>query len=444
MSLALEDGALRDEAVDLLRALLRIDTSNPPGHETPAALLLKEYLERAGVECELVARRPDRANLIARIRGSGDGPSLALLGHTDVVPAEARDWTHPPFSGHLDAGGFVWGRGAVDMKNETATRAVTMAVLARSGFAPRGDLLFIAQADEEDGTEEVGLTWLRHERPDLRCDYILDEGGGARRVLRDGRVVVPITVGEKATLPVTVTALGEAGHASQPASGANAVVLLAELIARLARHRTTCHLLPQTTRLLEQLGGPPGDDVDAALDRAIALHPAWRTELPPLFGATIAPTRLHGSRALNVMPGRASVECDCRLLPGMTRADLEREVRAALGTDLAYELDFPAPRIGGTASPLDTPLYAACQQFLDQHDPGAMLLPTLSTGFTDSHFMRDTFGAVAYGFWPCKHTPLDVYHAGIHNKDERIHVDDLLYATRFHLHAARAIGAMRR
>jgi acetylornithine deacetylase/succinyl-diaminopimelate desuccinylase-like protein len=126
--------ALRDETAALLRELIRIDTSNPPGNETPAALLLQEYLEASGVECELVARDPARANLIARIPGSGGGPSLALLGHTDVVPADPAGWRHPPFAGHLDDDGYVWGRGAVDMKNETASRAVALAVLARSGF----------------------------------------------------------------------------------------------------------------------------------------------------------------------------------------------------------------------------------------------------------------------------------------------------------------------
>ena len=137
----------------------------------------------------------DRPNLIARIRGTGDGPSLALCGHTDVVPADEPNWTHPPFAGHVDEEGWLWGRGAVDMKNQTATRAVAMAILARSGFKPKGDLLFIAQADEEDGVEGVGMRWLVGARPDLRVDYAIDEGGGDRLVLADGRVVVPIECG---------------------------------------------------------------------------------------------------------------------------------------------------------------------------------------------------------------------------------------------------------
>ncbi|MBA3429923.1 MAG: M20/M25/M40 family metallo-hydrolase [Actinobacteria bacterium] len=402
-------------------------------------MLLKGYLEAAGVSCELVARDPERANLIARIPGTGEGPSLAFMGHTDVVPADAPEWVHPPFSGHLDQDGFVWGRGAVDMKNETATRAVAMATLARSGFRGKGDLVFIAQADEEDGTQEVGLKWLRDERPDIRCDYAIDEGGGFILELSDGRLVVPINIGEKATLPVLVTALGEAGHASTPTAGANAVPRLAGLIERLAGYRTERIVRPEIGRLLEVLVGPVEDDIDGAIERAASLHPSFVHDLPPLFGSTIAPTRLQGSRARNVMPGRASVECDCRVLPGTTPDDLEKELRSALGEDLPYELDFLEPPTGGTVAPLDTALFQICQDFIDDNISGATLLPMISPGFTDSHFMRERFDTVAYGFWPMRRTPIDVYHGGVHNRDERIHADDLEYATRFHIYAAKRL-----
>ena len=171
---------LRDEAVELLRRLLRLDTSNPPGNETAAAELLRAYLEANGVACELVARDPARANLVARLPGTGGGPSLMLLGHTDVVPAVAEDWSRPPFGGELDDEGYVWGRGAVDMKNEVATRAVAIAHLARSGWRGSGDLLFVAVADEEDGSEGAGMRWLVEARPDLATDYVVNEGAAER------------------------------------------------------------------------------------------------------------------------------------------------------------------------------------------------------------------------------------------------------------------------
>ncbi len=438
----LDDNAIRSEVTDVLRALIRIDTSNPPGNETPAATFLKSYLEGAGVECELVARDPKRANLVARIKGTGGGPTLALMGHTDVVPADHQDWTHPPFDAHLDDDGFIWGRGTVDMKNETATRAVAMALLARSGWRPRGDLVFIAQADEENGIHEVGLKWLRHERPDVRTDYAIDEGGGLHLELTDGRIVIPINVGEKVTLPVRITALGEAGHASTPTAGSNSVPLLAQLVQRLARHHVAPALLDETRRTLEILVGDVGGDLEGAIRKAVTLHPSFPDDLPPLFGTTIAPTILQGSNALNVMPGRASVTCDCRVLPGTGPAELERELSVALGSDIPYELEFLEPPTGGTVAPIDTPLYEICEQFIAEHEPRATLLPTISSGFTDSHFIREAFGTVAYGFWPCRSTPSDIYLGGIHNSDERIHVDDLVYATRFHLFATERLGSL--
>jgi acetylornithine deacetylase/succinyl-diaminopimelate desuccinylase-like protein len=435
---------LRDETTALLRELIRVDTSNPPGRETPAALLLKDYLERSGVACELVARKPERANLVARIRGTGDGPSLALLGHTDVVPADPAGWTHPPFAGRLDDDGYVWGRGAVDMKNETASRAVALATLAREGFAPNGDLVFVAEADEEDGAEEVGLSWLVRERPDIATDYVLNEGASERLQLADGRTVVTINVGEKATLPALVTALGRAAHASTPRAGANAVPRLATLIERLAAHRPARRLLPETRTLLETLVGPVDGDLDGAIAAAEALHPAFGELVAPLFATTIAPTRLRGSDARNVMPARASVECDCRVLPGTAEAELHAELAAALGSDVPHEVELLEPPTGGSVSPVDTPLYDVVREWVARNDPGAILLPTVCTGFTDSHFMRAAFGSIAYGFWPMRHTPYEVAAAGVHSVDERIHADDLGYATRFTVEACRAVGAMRR
>ena len=439
----MDERALRDETVALARDLLRVDTSNPPGRETAAAMVLKDYLEASGVRCELVARDPDRANLIARIPGRGEGPSLALLGHTDVVPANAADWTHPPFAANLDEDGWLWGRGAIDMKSQTASRAVTMAVLARSGFQPGGDLVYIAEADEEDGVAGVGLNWLVGERPDIATDYVLNEGASERLTLADGRVIVTVNVGEKATLPALVTALGQAAHASTPEAGANAVPRLATLIGRLAAYRPQRRMLPETRVLLEALAGPVDGDLDAAIAHVTGLHPALADLVGPLFATTIAPTRLEGSVARNVMPGRATVDCDCRVLPGTTEADLRAELAEALGHDLPYEIAFPEPTIGGSVSPIDTPLYDACRRFVAANDPGAILLPTLCTGFTDSHYMRDAFGAVAYGFLPMRHTSYEVAAEWVHSHDERIHIDDLGYATRFGVEACRAIGSLR-
>jgi acetylornithine deacetylase/succinyl-diaminopimelate desuccinylase-like protein len=435
---------LRDEATALLRDLLRIDTSNPPGGETPAAALIARYLEGHGVECELIARDPGRANLVARIRGRGTGPSLALLGHTDVVPADEPEvWAHPPFAGHVDDAGYVWGRGAADMKNELATRAVAMAALARAGARGNGDLVLIAEADEEDGSEEVGLRWLVEARPDIGTDYALNEGSAERLELRDGRIVIPVTVGEKGACAAVVTALGEAGATSLPHSGENAVPLLARLIDRLAAYEPQLRSTPITAAALEVLVPGPGE-LGERLARAVDLHPMLRDLLVPLYATTIAPTRLHGSTALNVMPARASVECDCRPVAGTPVEDLRAELAAALGDDVPYEITYPEPLTGGSVSTFETPLADACRDWFARHDPGATLLPMICNGFTDSHYLREAFGTVAYGIWPIRHTPNEVLAGGMHGRDERIHVDDLGYATAFHIDVCLAMGRLER
>ena len=434
---------LQAEAVDLLQALLRIDTTNLPGNETAAAVLLQDYLSSHGVECELVARDPARANLIARLPGRGTGPSMALVGHTDVVPAEAGEWTHPPFSGHLDADGFLWGRGSCDMKNEVVTRAVTLAHLARTGFRPNGDLLLLAVADEEVGVDGIGMSWLVQERPDIATDYALNEGAAERLELSDGRTVVTLNVGEKGAMAARVTAVGEPAASTLIAPGSRAIPRLATLIGRLDAYQPRRRLAPGTEAMLHALL-PDADvtgDLDAALASAVALHPAFADIVAPLFAMTVAPTVLHGSSALNVSPSRASVDCDCRTVPGMSTQDVLDELSEALRSDLPYEVECVEPVVGGSSSSLDTALFDACRTWVEANDPGAVLLPTFLNGFTDSHYLREAFGTLAYGFWPVRSTPYEVMANGVHAHDERVHVDDLGYATAFHVSACLEIGS---
>ena len=427
------------EVVDLCRALIRLDTTNPPGGETAAAKLLRDFLEPTGVDCEIVARDPQRANLVARLPGSGTGPSMALVGHTDVVPCDALDWTHPPFAAVVDDDGYLYGRGAVDMKNEVAARAVALARLARSGFRPSGDLWFLAVADEEDGTADVGMRWLLEQRPDIRPDYALNEGEGVRLELIDGRVVVPVAVGDRGTFPVRVVALGEAGHGSMPSQGDNAVPRLAEILRRVGTGMPSVQSNEYVDRMLRVLVGDFDGDYAGAVAAAAGLHPALTHLVPALTGTTMAPTMLRGSSKRNVMPARASVELDCRILPGTTEAEVEALVRQVIGSDLRYELERPEPLIAGSASPAAGPLYEICQEFLDETDPGAVLLPTMDTGFTDSVYLRASVGTVAYGFSPFRTTPAEVVQAGYHNRDERVHVDDLGLSVQFHEFAVRRL-----
>ena len=441
---------LHDEVVQVARDLIRFDTTNARqpglGNETLCAEYLADYLGGFGIETELVAREAHRANVVARIPGiatgstaDGGADSLAFVGHTDVVPADPRDWTHPPFEAVLDDDGWLWGRGAVDMKNEVAARAVAMAELARSGFRPSGDLWFVAVADEEDGFADVGMRWLLQERPDIRPTHSINEGGGERLTLSDGREMLGLSVGEKGTLPVRISAVGEAGHASVPTLGRNAVPLLARLLPRLGDGMPDPSPAPEAVAMLRALLGRDEPDLAKALAEAEALYDGLGDTIRSLMGSTLAPTMLWGSTKLNVMPARATVEVDIRILPGTTQADVEARVRTLLGDDIPYELDWPEAIVEASSSPVDGVVPAAVAAFLEaEGDPG-IVLPTLCTGFTDSNYLRAAGGTHAYGFSPFRATPNDVLEAGYHNANERVHVDDLLLSTRFPLDLARRV-----
>jgi acetylornithine deacetylase/succinyl-diaminopimelate desuccinylase-like protein len=434
--------ALDGEVLEVARALIRLDTTNrsTSGTETLAAGYLLDYLSGNGVEAELVAREPSRANLVARIPGTDpNAPSLAFVGHTDVVPVEGQTWTHPPFEAVVDDDGWLWGRGAIDMKNEVAARAVAMAALAREGFRPRGDLWLLAVADEEDGSADVGMRWLLEQRPDIRPTMAINEGAGERLELADGRAALTFGVGEKGTCPVRVVALGEAGHASMPGVGDNAVPHLAELLARIGAGLPELVRDPVVDHTLEVLLGRPVGDLAADVAEAAALHPALVHELPALPGTTMAPTMLAGSPARNVMPARASVDLDCRTLPGTTPGDVLAAVRSRLGNDVRYDLEQPEDMVHGSASPPTGTVPDAVAACLAELDPEAVLLPVLCTGFTDSVHLRAAAGTAAYGFSPFRTTPAEVLAGGYHNADERVHVDDLTHSARFHVALARRL-----
>jgi acetylornithine deacetylase/succinyl-diaminopimelate desuccinylase-like protein len=427
---------MRDEVVELLQALIRLDTVNPPGNETQAAELLRDYLEPFGVECELYARVPERANLVARIRGTGDGPSLLLLSHTDTVLADPAEWSVDPWSGEL-RDGCVWGRGALDMKNQVAANAVAIASLAREGFRPKGDLIFAATADEEMGEGEVfGLEWLCDAHPDaVRCDYAVNEGAGDR-VEIGGRVLYLCSSAEKRSSPFTLRVTGRSGHGSMPAIADNALIKAARLIERLGELQVEPVLTPETEGFLEALLDRVPTAAEA-LAEARAVDSVAAEMIEPLLGLTVAPTMVEASAKRNVIPGRCDVTVDCRLLPGQTEADAEAVIRPWLGEG-DYEIDWRDAQ-GGTRSDLGTPLWAAIEGFVEELEPGARLAPICVAGFTDSHWLREAFGTAAYGFFPLRSMPAEVAARLIHSADERIPVDDLELGVQFLRHVAQSV-----
>ena len=425
---------LRAEVTELLQELIRVDTVNPPGNETAAAELLREYLESNGVRCELYAKVPDRANLVARIPGTGGGPRLALLSHTDTVLADATEWERDPWSGDLHEG-EVWGRGALDMKGEAAANAVALASLARDGFEPRGDLIFVAAADEEVNVG-YGLSWLCAEHPDaVRAEYALNEGAGDRVEL-GGEPFYLVSTAEKMSAPFTIRTRGRSGHASMPAIADNALLKTTALVDRIGAYRHPPQHTPETEAFFRTVLGevPP---VETALERAGELHPMFALYLEALVGPTYAPTMATASQKRNVIPNVCEITVDSRLLPGMTQAESEAIVRAVLG-DGDYELDW-IEAAGGTRSELATPLWDVIEEWVQATDPGARPVPLCLAGFTDSHWMREAFGTVAYGFFPMRTMSAEVATLLVHSANERIPVADLELAVDFYRHAAQRV-----
>ena len=428
--------SLRDEVTGLLQELIRLDTVNPPGNETRAAELLRAYLEENGVACELHAKEPERANLVARIPGTGDGPRLALLSHTDTVLADPAEWQVDPWSGEL-RGGEIWGRGALDMKGQVAASAVAMASLAREEFRPSGDLIFVAAADEEVGVD-IGLSWLCAEHPEaVRAEYSLNEGAGDR-VEIGARPFYLASTAEKMSSPFVLRVRGRSGHASMPAIADNALVKASRMIQKLGEFTPEPRLEPEVSALFESVAGVPPADAAQVLEVARAVDPLAAELVEPLLGITFSPTMISASQKRNVIPAVCEVTVDCRLLPGQPQSEAEEVVRELLGED-DYELEW-VEGYGGTRSPMEGPLWDAIVSWVADTEPSAAVAPICLAGFTDSHWMRDAFGTVAYGFFPLRYMDPQVATRLVHSADERARVDDLELGVEFLRYAAQAMS----
>jgi acetylornithine deacetylase/succinyl-diaminopimelate desuccinylase-like protein len=426
---------LRQEVTELLQELIRVDTTNPPGNETAAAELLRAYLEEAGVSCELYAKVPERANLVARIPGRGDGPKLLFLSHTDVVLADPAEWAANPFGGEL-RDGEVWGRGALDMKGQVAAEAVAIASLAREGFEPAGDLIFVATADEEVGAG-FGAQWLCEAHADaVRCDYLINEGSGDRVEL-GGKPYYLCSVAEKMSAPFRVRVFGRSGHASMPGIADNALVKAAAMITALGTYVPERRLTPEVEALMETVTGERATSPERVLEHARAVAPLLADMVEPLLSMTLSPTMASASQKRNVVPAVCEITVDSRLLPGMTPAEQQQVVRQILG-DGDYELEVLEAH-GGTRSAIETPLWDAVSSWVESADPGAQAAPICVAGFTDSHWFREAFDTVAYGFFPSRTMPIETAARLIHSADERVPVDDLELGVSFLRHAAQSI-----
>lgn len=431
--------AVQKEVVDLLVDLIRIDTSNPPGNETQAALHLDEWFKARGLEGQLVGEPEDRKNYVLRLEGRRPGPTLLLLAHMDVVPAEPASWSVPPFDGVV-RDDHVWGRGAGDIKNLVAAHAVAVSRLAAAGRDFAGTVVYCATADEEEGTD-CGARWLVQNRPDLvRSDYLLNEGGGEYQVI-GGERVYDLNTGEKGTAQFRITVHGEAGHASVPLYKGNAVVAAAQTVQALYEHPATVHMehlpvdyvrmLVADADLCERLLDPA--TARAALRELHENDDETARLLEPHYGITFSPTIVHSSsKAINVFPEKVEVTVDCRTLAGRGEDEVRAEVgRALAGVEAPWELEFVGS-VMGNASADPSPLSEAIDRVMQRCVPGSKTVSLHCVGFTDSNWFRAAFpDIVAYGFGPYIEEDVSVTSDMFHNHDERIHVTDLTFQAVF-------------
>ena len=433
------DDRLTAQTVELLQQLIRNQCVNDgtaaSGQEVRTTDVLRAYLDGSGLDFEVFEPdgAPGRASLVARIEGTDPAaPTLCLMGHTDVVPVTPEHWTRDPFGGEL-VQGEVWGRGAIDMLNLTASQAVALKALARRGWRPRGALVYLACADEEaGGALGAGHVCKRHWDA-LRADYLLTENGGTVSGPGDAPSVT-VHVGEKGVAWRRLRVKGTPGHGSMPYGADNALVKAAHVVSRLADYRPAPYVGDLWTAFVGSLDLDRG--VKAALvdpsrvDEAIAsLAPglarlAWSTT-----HTTFSPNMCRGGVKTNVIPDVVDIEVDIRTIPGDDEDEVRRHLGKALG-DLAEEVVVEKLfSKQASVSPTDTPLWDVLGRVVDGHYPGARLLPRLIVGFTDAPYFRER-GAVAYGFGLFSRTlTAEAMSGRFHGNDERVDVESLALTT---------------
>ncbi|MHB8670724.1 MAG: M20/M25/M40 family metallo-hydrolase [Acidimicrobiales bacterium] len=426
-----------DEVTELLQQLIRNgcvnDGSAASGQEVRSADVLEDFLEGPGLDLERYEPEPGRRSLVARIEGTDpDAPSLMLMGHTDVVPANPEGWSRDPFGGEV-VDGEVWGRGAVDMLNLTASMAVATRRLAADGFRPRGTFVYLAVADEE-ALGRLGAGWLAdHERDAVAVDYVITESGGIPIQSRSGPKL-PVLVAEKGTHWCTLRVRGTPGHASQPFRTDNALVKAAEVVRRLAEYRPQTQIHDTWRDFVEALELPPeltGGLLrsDGFVELCESLPLGFARQAHACTHTTFAPTIVHGGTKLNVIPDRVDLQVDIRTLPGQSTAEIDAMLSEALG-DLAdsvtvlERVDDPS-----TASSRSTPLWDCLGRVSGALAPGSHLVPMMTVGATDSRFFR-RIGATAYGFGLFSNRmTFEQYSTMFHGDDERVDQESLRLST---------------
>ena len=429
-----------DEVLAHLRALLRLDTRNPPGNEHLAADYLRAALGRDGIGTEIVGPSPDRASIIARLRGDGSEPPLLLMSHTDVVAVERDKWTQDPFGGEI-VDGFIYGRGALDMKNMVAMELQTILLLKRRIDAGvvrlKRDVIFMAAADEEVGGR-AGAGWVVDNRPELiRAAYALNEGGGNVRII-NGVNYYHVQTAEKGVQRFRLRARGTPGHASLQRDD-NAVLLLAEKLARLRGRPLPLHLSATAQAYIEGIAAGQSEPTrgtfvalldpnrcDAALAE-LDIPQSLKRQIHAITHNTISATILQAGSQINVIPSIAEAQLDARIVPGQTRQSFLAELKQIFGDDA--EIEFLSEH-GSVALEAEVtgPLWQTIEQVLAERAPGSRVVPKMLAGATDAkHVAR--LGTQVYGFCPELYVGPDE-SSRVHGHDERMSVESLKWGAR--------------
>lgn len=399
--------SLADDAKRLCQSLLRIDTTNPPGNERPAAELVASALREAGLQPELLEGEPSRTNVVVRHRGTGAQPPLLLTAHLDVVEADPSKWKHPPFSGE-EHEGCLWGRGAIDMKNMAAMCTAILRRMARTGVRLDRDIIFAAVADEEAGCDLGSRYLVEQHREKVEAEYAIGESGGFSLHLGE-TTFYPVQVAEKGFCWVRARITGEPGHGSMPRQD-SVITKLGEALAKIGGAQLPVHPTRYVTEFIDAVRARQPALIQPLvklvarpqlLARLARLVPGASVArgFSALLSNTAAATVVRAGAKTNVIPGVAEFEIDGRTLPGQTDEDLLRELHAILGEGVELEIIKSAPPI--VTEPVASPLFDIIKRQVETREPGAEVIPYLIPGFTDAKYFT-TMGARWYGFSPVK------------------------------------------
>lgn len=439
-----ELGKADQEAIQLLSDYLKIDTTNPPGNEMKAAQFFKAIFDREGIENKIYESAPGRASIVARLKGNGQKKDLVLLNHMDVVPADKTAWKIDPLSGKIEDG-FVWGRGAIDMKGMGIIELATMLQLKRAGTTLKGDVIFMGTADEEAGGE-MGAGYMVREHFDLlkNAGAVINEGGVILTKADGTPIRYGVALTEKSPLWLKVTAAGIPSHGSTPAPQ-TAVTKLIDALAKIRNWQTPIIVLPlvqkvnsdtaalAATPILQQGQVNLAESIkDPVFSAEFLKNPASNASVRN----TVAITMLEGSNKINVVPTRASAQLDVRLLPGQDPEKFIQSLKEVIGDDsiqISKILSFSAG-----ASPQDAELVRTIKSMADQRDPGVPFTYQMTNGFTDCHFFRDK-GLPCYGFLPFRLSYQEL--ASFHGNNERLSISNVAFGRSFLLELVKRLAS---